>query len=229
VRPLGCGKGSHRDTTLPIRMPGTDGLELVRRVTTAPQLSVKVIIITTFHDDEYVARALRDGASGFLLKTTAPGLLVEAIRAALAGTTLISPEVTVRLLARLTTDRATRQPRAAAHHTGTRRRAVARARDEQRADRRRAVHLVRNRQDTRHSPVHKIRRTQLGRNRRMGMGVRPRSPLRHRRGLDPTARDCTATSGAVPAVVPAVAASFITCRRCDRAGDTTCFAWGVAL
>ncbi|WP_433132866.1 response regulator [Micromonospora sp. CA-240977] len=93
-----------------IRMPGIDGLELVRRVTTAPELATKVIVVTTFDEDEYVGRALRHGASGFLLKVSAPGLLVEAVRAALAGNALISPEVTVRLLERFRTDSGTVQP-----------------------------------------------------------------------------------------------------------------------
>ncbi|MBF9130285.1 response regulator transcription factor [Plantactinospora sp. S1510] len=93
-----------------IRMPGTDGLELTRRVANAPDLPTRVIVVTTFNEDEYVARALRDGASGFLLKASAPGLLVEAVRAALAGNALVSPEVTVRLLERLRTDRTVRQP-----------------------------------------------------------------------------------------------------------------------
>ncbi|MEK8104406.1 response regulator transcription factor [Micromonospora sp. M12] len=82
-------------------MPGIDGLELVRRVATATDLDTRVIVVTTFNEDEYVTRALRDGASGFLLKASAPGLLVEAVRAALVGNALISPEVTVRLLERL--------------------------------------------------------------------------------------------------------------------------------
>ncbi|MEU5785399.1 response regulator transcription factor [Micromonospora lupini] len=90
-----------------IRMPGIDGLELVRRLAATSDLTTKVIVVTTFNEDEYVTRALRDGASGFLLKASAPGLLVEAVRAALAGTALISPEVTVRLLERL---RAGREP-----------------------------------------------------------------------------------------------------------------------
>jgi DNA-binding NarL/FixJ family response regulator len=95
-----------------IRMPRLDGLELTRRITAAPHLPTKVIVVTTFHDDDYVARALRDGAGGFLLKSSAPGLLVEAIRAARSGTTLISPEVTVRLLSRLgpARDTAAREP-----------------------------------------------------------------------------------------------------------------------
>ncbi|MCG5446056.1 response regulator transcription factor [Micromonospora sp. NIE79] len=92
-----------------IRMPGIDGLELVRRTATSG-LTTKVIVVTTFNDDEYITRALRDGASGFLLKTSAPGLLVEAVRAALVGNALISPEVTVRLLARLGAGREPLQP-----------------------------------------------------------------------------------------------------------------------
>lgn len=88
-----------------IRMPGIDGLELVRRIAATPELDTRVIVVTTFNEDEYVTRALRDGASGFLLKVSAPGLLVEAVRAALAGNALISPEVTVRLLERFSTGR----------------------------------------------------------------------------------------------------------------------------
>ncbi|MFG1653464.1 response regulator [Micromonospora sp. NPDC049275] len=93
-----------------IRMPGIDGLELVRRIATTSELATKVIVVTTFNEDEYITRALRDGASGFLLKTSAPGLLVEAVRAALAGSALISPEVTVRLLERLRPGREPLQP-----------------------------------------------------------------------------------------------------------------------
>lgn len=93
-----------------IRMPRLGGLDLAMRITAAPHLPTKVIVVTTFHDDDYVTRAIREGASGFLLKSSAPGLLIEAIRAALADTTLISPEVTARLLARLTTRSTTRCP-----------------------------------------------------------------------------------------------------------------------
>lgn len=56
---------------------------------------------TTFDDDEYVHRALRDGACGFLIKDSGPALLVEAVRAAASGEALVSPSVTVRLLRRL--------------------------------------------------------------------------------------------------------------------------------
>ncbi|ADB31069.1 two component transcriptional regulator, LuxR family [Kribbella flavida DSM 17836] len=85
-----------------IRMPHVDGLELTRQVTAATfGVPVKVIVITTFEVDEYVHTALQHGASGFLLKRSGPNLLVEAVRAAVSGDTLISPQVTVRLLEQL--------------------------------------------------------------------------------------------------------------------------------
>ncbi|MGW3042607.1 response regulator [Kitasatospora sp. NPDC001159] len=77
-----------------IRMPKLDGLEVTRQL--AGQC--KVIVVTTFDLDEYVHTALRHGAAGFLLKRSGPVLLIEAIRAAMAGDALISPQVTVRLL-----------------------------------------------------------------------------------------------------------------------------------
>jgi DNA-binding NarL/FixJ family response regulator len=80
-----------------IRMPKLDGLEVTRVL--APE--TRVIVVTTFDLDDYVHTALRNGACGFLLKRSGPTLLVEAIRAAMAGDTLISPQVTVRLLRHL--------------------------------------------------------------------------------------------------------------------------------
>ncbi|MEU9079564.1 response regulator [Kitasatospora sp. NPDC004745] len=86
-----------------IRMPRMDGLEVVRRIA-GPSAAdpVKVVVVTTFDLDEYVYPALRHGASGFLLKRSGPALLVEAVRAAVAGDSLISPSVTVRLLRHVT-------------------------------------------------------------------------------------------------------------------------------
>lgn len=85
-----------------IRMPGRDGLEVTRLLagpgTTDP---LRVIVVTTFDLDEYVHTALREGACGFILKRSGPNLLIEAIRAAMAGEALISPQVTVRLLRRM--------------------------------------------------------------------------------------------------------------------------------
>ncbi|MGW2252365.1 response regulator [Kitasatospora sp. NPDC001660] len=77
-----------------IRMPKLDGLEVTRQLAG----ECKVIVVTTFDLDEYVHTALRNGAAGFLLKRSGPVLLTEAVRAAMAGDALISPQVTVRLL-----------------------------------------------------------------------------------------------------------------------------------
>ncbi|MFD8572673.1 response regulator [Streptomyces sp. NPDC059639] len=86
-----------------IRMPYVDGLEVTRQLASPEaELPVKVVVVTTFDLDEYVYPALRHGASGFLLKRSGPALLVEAVRAAVAGDSLISPEVTVRLLRHVT-------------------------------------------------------------------------------------------------------------------------------
>ncbi|MFH8348629.1 response regulator [Streptomyces sp. NPDC018045] len=82
-----------------IRMPRMDGLEVTRLLAdSASAHPTKVVVVTTFDLDEYVYPALRYGASGFLLKRSGPTLLVEAVRAAVSGDSLISPEITVRLL-----------------------------------------------------------------------------------------------------------------------------------
>jgi DNA-binding NarL/FixJ family response regulator len=80
-----------------IRMPVMDGLaatELLRALDDAPE----VIVLTTFDADDYVLRALRAGASGFLLKDTPPGDIVRAVRAVAAGEPMLSPTVTRRLI-----------------------------------------------------------------------------------------------------------------------------------
>lgn len=87
---------------LDIRMPTLDGLEATRRLAGPDVVDpLRVVIVTTFDNDEYVARALRGGACGFLLKDAGPALLVEAVRAAAVGDALVSPSITVRLLAQL--------------------------------------------------------------------------------------------------------------------------------
>lgn len=82
-----------------VRMPVTDGIEatevLAGRGVADP---IPVVVITTFDLDEYVYRALRAGARGFLLKNAGPTLLREAILAAARGDALIDPNVTVRLI-----------------------------------------------------------------------------------------------------------------------------------
>lgn len=84
---------------LDIRMPELDGLEATRLLA-GPGVAdpIPVVVVTTFDLDEYVRSAIRNGASGFLLKDAGPGLLVEAVRAAVDGDALISPSITVRLL-----------------------------------------------------------------------------------------------------------------------------------
>ncbi|MGW7188070.1 LuxR C-terminal-related transcriptional regulator, partial [Streptomyces sp. NPDC054838] len=82
-----------------IRMPGLDGLELTRRLAgSGVPDPMRVLVVTTFDHDDYVRTALHDGACGFLLKRSGPGLLIEGVRAAMAGDILISPQVTVRML-----------------------------------------------------------------------------------------------------------------------------------
>jgi DNA-binding NarL/FixJ family response regulator len=82
-----------------IRMPGMDGIEATRQITTDPQTAaVRVLILTTFDLDEYVFAALRAGASGFLLKDTRPAGLLDAIRVVAAGDALLAPAVTRRLI-----------------------------------------------------------------------------------------------------------------------------------
>ncbi|MBA8827316.1 DNA-binding NarL/FixJ family response regulator [Saccharopolyspora lacisalsi] len=82
-----------------IRMPGLDGLEATKQLA-GPEVTepIKVVVVTTFDLDEYVAGALSNGASGFLLKDAGPALLVEAVQAAVRGDALMSPQITVRLL-----------------------------------------------------------------------------------------------------------------------------------
>ncbi|GAA2275142.1 MULTISPECIES: response regulator transcription factor [Kitasatospora] len=80
-----------------VRMPRMDGLELTRRLAG----EFRVVVVTTFDLDEYVHAALRSGAAGFLLKRSSPALLAEAVRAAVAGDALLSPQITVRLLRQL--------------------------------------------------------------------------------------------------------------------------------
>ena len=85
-----------------IRMPGIDGLEVTRLLMADPRTAgIRVVVVTTFDLDEYVTRALRLGACGFLLKRSGPTLLIEAVRAAMSGDMLISPQLTVRMFRHL--------------------------------------------------------------------------------------------------------------------------------
>jgi len=82
-----------------IRMPGMDGLEATRRLLEGDDEKPKVIVLTTFHLDDYVYEALRAGASGFLLKDAPAAELINAIGVVADGEALLSPAVTRRLIA----------------------------------------------------------------------------------------------------------------------------------
>jgi DNA-binding NarL/FixJ family response regulator len=81
-----------------IRMPGMDGIEATGMITAEPP-AARVVVLTTFDDDDYVYAALRAGASGFLVKDMALDDILGAIRVVAAGDALIAPSVTRRLIA----------------------------------------------------------------------------------------------------------------------------------
>jgi len=86
-----------------VRMPGLDGIAATREVLAAsrPSGDVRVLILTTFEQDDYVFGALRAGASGFLLKRARPEELIAAVHAVAAGDSLLSPSVTRTVIDRL--------------------------------------------------------------------------------------------------------------------------------
>ena len=83
-----------------VQMPVMDGIEATRRIV-AENLG-RVVILTTFDRDDYLFDALRAGATGFLLKNADPEQLVDAVRAAGHGQALLAPEVTLRVIERMT-------------------------------------------------------------------------------------------------------------------------------
>ncbi|HEY9478151.1 MAG TPA: response regulator transcription factor [Microbacteriaceae bacterium] len=85
-----------------IRMPDGDGLWATEQIVSRPELAAThIVIVTTFELDEYVAHAIKAGASGFLVKDTEPVELIRAVRVVAAGDALLSPSVTRRLLERV--------------------------------------------------------------------------------------------------------------------------------
>lgn len=110
LRVVGCAADGHEAVRLvaelhpelvlmDIRMPGLDGLAATRLLMTEPH-PPRVIVVTTFRQDEAVIRAVEAGASGFVTKDTKPELLLEAIRAVHAGNSVLVPAATFDLLAR---------------------------------------------------------------------------------------------------------------------------------
>ena len=85
-----------------IRMPELDGLTAAEQILAEPGLPTAVVMLTTFDASEYVFRALRIGASGFLLKDTPTDRLLDAVRVAAAGDALIAPSITRRLIGEFT-------------------------------------------------------------------------------------------------------------------------------
>lgn len=84
-----------------IRMPDLDGLAATREITADPALTdVRVLVLTTFETDEYVAEAIRAGASGFLGKDVDPARFLDAIRTVAGGDSLLSPTATRALIRR---------------------------------------------------------------------------------------------------------------------------------
>ena len=81
-----------------MRMPVMDGVEATRRLH-ATQPTCRVIVLTTFDDDEYVFEALRAGAAGYLLKDSQPEKLFEAIQAAARGDSFLQPSVAAKVVA----------------------------------------------------------------------------------------------------------------------------------
>ncbi|GAA4511091.1 response regulator transcription factor [Actinoallomurus oryzae] len=88
---------------LDIRMPGMDGIEAARAV--CARTDCRVLMLTTFDQDDYVYDALYGGASGFLLKDVRRDDLVHAVRVVAAGESLLAPTVTRRLISDLTARR----------------------------------------------------------------------------------------------------------------------------
>lgn len=106
---LQCGDGAEAVAQVPtanvdvvlmdVRMPGVDGITATEQLTAHPDdAAPKVIILTTFDLDEYVLRAIKAGASGFLLKDTPPEVMLDAIRTVHAGDAVMAPSSTKRLL-----------------------------------------------------------------------------------------------------------------------------------
>ncbi|MBV1944948.1 response regulator transcription factor [Streptomyces sp. BV129] len=100
-----------------VRMPLLDGIEATRAVLRTVPDPPKILVVTTFEDDEYVYEALRAGADGFLLKRSRPEEIVHAVRLVAAGDSLLFPASVRQLAARYSDGRAAGEPLSAARLT----------------------------------------------------------------------------------------------------------------
>ena len=92
-----------------VRMPNVDGISATREVLES-RPEVKVVILTTFEEDDYIFGALRAGAAGFLLKRTSPEELIRALHTVATGDALLSPPVTRRVIERMAQEPAPEAP-----------------------------------------------------------------------------------------------------------------------
>jgi len=92
-----CKRDKPDVVLMDIKMPGVNGVEATGMIK-RDFPDVKVIVLTTFNDDEYIYDALKNGASGYLLKDASPGEIAEAVRKVHKGGALIQPEVAVKVL-----------------------------------------------------------------------------------------------------------------------------------
>lgn len=98
VVPL-CARLNPDVVMMDVRMPAVDGIQATRILTSRPD-APRVLVVTTFENDEYVYAALRAGAQGFLLKRTPPDQIVQAVRTIARGDALLFPDAIRRLAAR---------------------------------------------------------------------------------------------------------------------------------
>lgn len=103
-----------------IEMPGIDGIEATAQILRSATARTQIIMLTTFGREDYLLRALRSGASGFLLKTASPEQLADGIRTVASGEALLAPEVTRPLIKHAVSGAGTasRQPAGAAPAVG---------------------------------------------------------------------------------------------------------------
>jgi DNA-binding NarL/FixJ family response regulator len=106
-----CRRRAPDVVLMDVRMPRLDGLAATRTILADPACArTRVLVLTTFDDDDLVLEALRSGASGFLLKETRPDQLLEAIEVVAAGEALLHPRVTRRLIERFVAMPVARDP-----------------------------------------------------------------------------------------------------------------------